>query len=457
MTEPEKQDDAPQTNPEPAQWASSHPEEAEGPAGKPEPAPARVPSLEHEQSTGGPSIRELDAQIEREMQEAMGGLSEKEMYGDLGPRARQGAAPGQAAQKAKVLSVHGPDVFVDVPGGRSQGVLPITQFPEGAPAPGTEVDIKIERYDEANGLLVLSRRGAAVDADWSTVQTGMVVEGRVTGTNKGGLSLDVNGIRGFMPVSQIDLYRVENPEQFVNQRLTCMVTEANQVERNLVLSRRALLEKEREEQRDKLWEQLAEGQVHEGIVRSVRDFGAFVDLGGVDGLLHVSEMSWSRVQDPNSVVQPGQRVKVAVLRIDRDKRKVSLGLKQLQASPWDEVEARFPPSTKVTGKVTRIMDFGAFVELEPGVEGLIHISELSPQRVRRVADVVQVGQSVDVTVLKIDKAQRRISLSLKASQAGAEAAAEAEAEPEAPVEKKPPRPRATPLRGGIGDRKLEFE
>src|SRR5262249_35168517 len=155
-----------------------------------------------------------------------------------------------------------------------------------------------------------------------------------TATNKGGLSVDVNGIRGFLPISQIDLYRVENPEQFVNQRLLCLVTEVDVAERNLVLSRRALLEKEREESRAKLWTELAEGQVREGIVRSVKDFGAFVDLGGVDGLLHVSEMSWSRVADASTVVQTGQRVKVIVLRIDRERHKVSLGMKQLQASPW---------------------------------------------------------------------------------------------------------------------------
>src|SRR5207244_12093259 len=161
-----------------------------------------------------------------------------------------------------------------------------------------EVDVHIEGYDAQNGLLLLSRLGAAVHADWSSVAAGMLVEARITATNKGGLEVDVNGIRGFMPISQIDLYRVEDTEQYVNQRLRCLVTEVNPEERNLVVSRRALLEKEREEAREKLWAELAEGQVREGVVRSVRDFGAFVDLGGVDGLLHVSEMSWSRVQTP---------------------------------------------------------------------------------------------------------------------------------------------------------------
>jgi small subunit ribosomal protein S1 len=253
-----------------------------------------------------------------------------------------------------------------------------------------------------------------------------------------------------MPISQIDLYRVENAEQYVNQKLLCLVTEVNPEERNLVVSRRALLEREREEARTKLWAELAEGQVRTGVVRSLKEFGAFVDLGGVDGLLHVSEMSWSRVQYPGAVVQPGQTVKVVVLKIDHERRKVSLGLKQLTASPWDSVQERYHAGTVVKGKVTRLMDFGAFVELEPAVEGLVHISELSPQRVRRVADVVQPGQEVQVMVLNVDPVQRRISLSLKAAMPKeGEEAAEKEAEEQ--VEVKPQRPRTTPLRGGIGD------
>src|SRR5262249_44348962 len=194
-------------------------------------------------------------------------------------------------------------------------------------------EVHIEGYDNENGLLLVSRKGAAMAVDWSSVAEGQVVEARVTATNKGGLSVDVNGIRGFMPISQIDLYRVEDTAPFVNQRLTCLVVEVNPAEKNLVVSRRALLEKEREENREKLWLELAEGQVREGVVRSVRDFGAFVDLGGADGLLHVSEMSWKRVQNPSEIVQPGQHVKVVVLKGDREHRKLTLGLKQLTASP----------------------------------------------------------------------------------------------------------------------------
>jgi len=396
-------------------------------------------------------LKGLDADIEKELEEAMGGLSEKEIYAApaASPAASGDAGTDNKRKKGRVLAIHGPDVFVDVPGGRSQGVLPASQFPDGPPAIGAEVEIHIEGYDAANGLLLLARQGAAQTADWSSVAVGMIVEARGTETNKGGLAVDVTGIRGFMPISQIDLYRVEDTQQFVNQRLRCLVTEVNPSERNLVVSRRALLEKEREENREKLWQELAEGQVRDGVVRSIREFGAFVDLGGVDGLLHISEMSWTRIKDPSSVVHAGQTLKVVVLKIDRERRKVSLGLKQLTASPWDNIESKYPPNSLVKGKVTRLADFGAFVELEPGVEGLIHISELAPQRVRRVADIVQPEQEVQVMVLNVDPAQRRISLSLKAALSKEQESLAEETEPEggAPSAK----PRNLTLRGGIGN------
>ena len=413
---------------------------------------APVPQLNLDDfGTGRPRLRDLDADIEAELEAAMTGLEQKELLAEPRRGKQTAGAEPPGPKKGRVHSIHGADVFVDVPGGRSQGVLSMLQFPDGPPEIGSEVEVSIEGYDRANGLLILTRKGAAVVADWSTVAEGMTVEARVTDTNKGGLSVDVNGIRGFLPISQIDIFRVENVDQYVNQRLLCMVTEVNPEERNLVVSRRALLEREREEAREKFWAEVAEGQVREGVVRSLQPFGAFVDLGGADGLLHVSEMAWSRVKDPSEVLQLGQRIKVVVLRADTEQRKLSLGLKQLTAGPWDEADRNYPPGSFVKGKVTRTQDFGAFVELEPGVEGLIHISELAAQRVRRVRDVVQEGQEVTVKVLDVDREQRRMSLSLKEAQtAAAEAAAEeaAAAEPEEPA--KPPRERTTPLRGGIG-------
>jgi ribosomal protein S1 len=412
----------------------------------------RVPSLEPEQSYGfGSKVGAFDADLEAQLAEAMGSFSDKDLFAEAPPQARRSKPGENPVKKGRVFRIHGQDVFIDLPGGRTQGVLPIMQFPDGVPALGTEVDVHVEGFDNANGVLLLSRKGAAIEADWSSVAVGQTVEARVIETNKGGLSVDVNGIRGFLPISQIDLYRVENVEQYVNQRLICLVTEVDKEERNLVLSRRAMLEKEREENRERIWQELAVGQIREGIVRSVREFGAFVDLGGLDGLVHVSELSWQRVQDVGTLVQPGQKVKVVVLKIDAESRKVGLGMKQLMTSPWDNVADKYASGRTVSGKVTRIMDFGAFVELEPGIEGLIHVSELAPQRVRRVADVVQPGRDVEVKVLSVDPAQKRISLSLKAALAKEEPPAQTEAEePEEEVPAKPSRPRTTPLRGGTG-------
>lgn len=463
-----KIDEQPKVDPEAGPKAEAQ-SQAEPPVpgrrfGKHQPRPQRqkeepVPQLpEVEEQRGHVSLRELDELIEREMQEAMGDFAGKDVMGG-DARGQSGAKPGSGQQqkKARVMAVRGNDIFLDIPGGRSQGVLPADQFPDGLPEVGAEIDVHIEGYDNANGLLILSRQGAAVHVDWSSVAEGMIVEARVTGNNKGGLEVEVNGIRGFMPISQIDLYRVETPEQFLNQRLRCIVTEARPDERNLVVSRRALLEKDREEQREKTWAELAEGQIREGVVRSIKEFGAFVDLGGVDGLLHLSEMSWQRVGKAEDVVQPGQTVRVVVLKIDRETRKVGLGLRQLQTSPWDAIDANFPPKSVVKGKVTRVTEFGAFVEVEPGIEGLVHISELATHRVRRVTDIVKVGQDINVMVLGTDKAQRRMSLSIKAAEAASAPPPEPEPEPEEPVAPvKPPRPRTTPLRGGTGDGKPLF-
>lgn len=397
----------------------------------------------------------LDDDLERELQEAMGGMSSMDLFGESQPKRKAGSDVPGTRKKGKVISVHGPDVFLEIPGNRSEGLLPITQFPEGKPEIGTIVEVDVERYDSANGLLILTRKGAAVEADWSTVAAGMTVEARVVETNKGGLTVDVNGIRGFLPISQIALYRVENLEQFVNERWLCKVTEADSEEKNLVVSRRALLEQEREQEREQIWQQLQEGQIRDGVVRKVDHFGAFVDIGGVDGLLHISEMSWVRVKDAREVVQPGQHIKVIVLRIDHDRRKIGLGLKQLEASPWDDVDRRYPVGSVTKGKVTKLAEFGCFVELEPAVEGLVHISECAPQRIRRVAEVVQIDQEVTVKVLDIDKESRRISLSIKAAMK--EDAPEEEdvqsAEASGSVEpEEAPKPRKRPenLRGGIG-------
>src|SRR5262249_26676804 len=255
--------------------------------------------------------------------------------------------------------------------------------------------------------------------------------------------------------SQLDMYRVENIDQFVNQRLKVMVIEVNPSERNLIVSRRAVMEKERQQKAEQFWQTIHEGQVRKGIVRSVKPFGAFVDLGGADGLIPASEFSWQRVNDLNEFVKVGQEVEVKVNRIDFEARKIGLSMKQLTVSPFEEYHKTVKAGARVKGKVTRTADFGAFVELAPGVEGLIHISELSTQRVRRVRDIVSEGQSVEVEVLSLDPGTRRIALSLKRIAQDAEDAvdaaeqAEYEADVKAAEEARANRPVNPNLRGGI--------
>ena len=404
-----------------------------------------------------PNVRDLDAEIAGELEAALAGMDEQSLLNaDDSKRARaQAAAQTDHGKKiGTILSIHGPDIFVDIPGGRGQGVLTMEQFPDGPPKVGSQVEITIEGYDPVNGLLLLSRKGAAVHADWSSVAEGMVVEARVLESNKGGLAVDVNGIRGFMPISQIDRFRVENVEQFVNQKLMCMVSEVDKENRNLVVSRRDLLEKERAEQREKLWAELEEGQVRQGVVGNVRDFGAFVDIGGVDGLLHVSEISWKRIPDATAVLQVGQMLKVVILKIDREKRKLSLGLKQLEANPWDNIHEKYASGTTVNGTVTRTMEFGAFVELEPGVEGLIHISELARNKVWRVSDVVKPGQQVEVKILSVDAEARRISLSLRAALPEEVVKTDEDEEDTGPIDPIKPRVRNYELKGGIGSQSV---
>ncbi len=340
-------------------------------------------------------------------------------------------------------------------GGKSEGVLSVNQF-EGKelPQPGSTIECVIDRFDHEEGLLLLNLKGAAIEADWTNLRKGVVVEARVTKVIKGGVEVNVNGIRGFMPISQIDLSRVEDAASYVNQKFKAIVTEANPREKNLVVSRRELLEQERAEQRERTWATLEEGQVREGVVRSVKDFGAFVNLGGVDGLLPIGEMSWSRLAKIGELVKIGDKVTVKVLKIDQTARKLTLGLKQLTPSPWETVSEKYPRGTMVKGKVTRLMDFGAFVELEPGVEGLIHISELSPTRVRRVADLVKPEQEVEVRILKVEPEVKKIALSLLPDPRKAQAAAD-ETEGEDEEDETPPTPkpeRKIPLKGGLGDR-----
>jgi small subunit ribosomal protein S1 len=286
------------------------------------------------------------------------------------------------------------------------------------------------------------------------VQEGQIVEVTVTGSNKGGLECQIVGLRGFIPLGQLSIYRVEQPEDYVGQRLACVVTEANRERRNLVLSHRAVMERQRSEQREKLLAELAPGQLREGIVRSMKDFGAFVDLGGVDGLVHVSQLSWDRVNHPQEVLAVGQKIKVRIEKFDPETGKVGLSYREVGDNPWNHAATKYYVGSKATGKVSRIMDFGAFVKLEPGIEGLIHISELAHGRVFRTGDIVSEGQEVEVKVLSVDVEKQRIGLSLKALLAKPERTDEKRvADEDLPLPAgapKPPKKKQGQLKGGIG-------
>ncbi len=395
----------------------------------------------------------MDDDIEAELARAMGELPTDKFYEADSASTQTGTKGGN--KKGKVISIHGDDVFVDI-GGRSQGVVPFASF--GAePKVGDEIEVVIKGFDGANGCMLLALPGAAEQTvNWSSVARGMIVEAKVTGTNKGGLSVEVNSIRGFMPISQLEMFRVDDTAPYVNQRLRCLVTEVDPAEKNLVVSRRALLEQERAEAQEKLWLELAEGQKRTAIVGNIKEFGAFVDLGGCDALLPMGEIAWQKVDDASKFLSPGQRIEVKVIRLDKERKKVTVSLRECMSSPWDEVENNFPVGSVVNGKVTRIMDFGAFIELAPGIEGLLHISEVASKRVFRVSDVVKVDQTVEVKVTKYDPATGRMSLSLKAIQQEKEAAERtaaetAAAEAEAALDAAPRKPihRRTDLKGGL--------
>jgi small subunit ribosomal protein S1 len=397
-----------------------------------------------------PNIRDrLTPDLEMEFAEAIGGVPIDEMLSGNLSGFEVELEPDSRVQ-GRVLTTQRDLVFVDL-GSRKQGIIKLALF-DAPPEQGATLDAVVSRYDAAEGLYELSLPGKAVEVgDWSTVSEGMVVEARVTGHNKGGLECDVNQLRGFIPASQVSMYRVEDLAKFVGERFNCVVTEANREKRNLVLSHRAVMERDKAEAKDKLMATLEVGQTYEGTVRSLQDFGAFVDIGGVDGLIHISQLSWDRIRHASEVLEVGQKVKVKIQKIDPQTGKIGFAFRDLAENPWDRAADKYMPRTRVKGTVSRLMEFGAFVKLEPGVEGLIHISELAHKRVFRAGDIVSEGQEVEVLVQSVDVANQRISLSLKALEARPEpkkdeSEPEEEAPPPAPIVSK----RSTPLKGGVG-------
>lgn len=353
--------------------------------------------------------------LDREIEEALGGMRIEDLYDQDASQTRTAAEPAaKGLRRGKVISVSKDDIFVDF-GGKSQGIISRTQYvdmPE--PQVGEEIEVSVDRYDPREGLLILSRKGAtATKVNWETLEVGQIVEGTVTGMNKGGLEVDIKGMRAFMPAGQVDIFHVHDISQFLNQRLTAEVTQFDRSAKNLIISRRNVLEQQREEAKKKLMEELAEGQMRHGTVRSIMEYGAFVDLGGVDGLIHVSEIAFRRVRHASEVVKEGDVVEVKVLKINKETGKISLSLKQAMPDPWANAGERYPVGSTITGRVSKVESFGAFIEVEEGVEGLLPVSEMSYQRIGRPSDVVKVGDTLKLVVLSVDPLNRRMSFSLK--------------------------------------------
>ena len=322
----------------------------------------------------------------------------------------------------RVVQIDKDEVLVDV-GFKSEGVIPSAELsirknidPGEEVELGEEIDVLVLTKEDQEGRLIVSKKRARFEKAWRRIEaaaeTGEAVEGTVIEVVKGGLIIDL-GIRGFLPASLVDIRRVAELDEFLHTKIICKVIEINRQRNNVVLSRRAVLEEERKEVRERILDRLQPGAIVEGTVSNIVEFGAFVDLDGIDGLIHISELSWSHVNHPSEVVAIGDKLNVKVIDIDRDRQRISLGLKQTQADPWQEVIERYGVGEEATGKVTKCVPFGAFVEILDGIEGLVHISELAERHVENPREVVEPGMTVRYKVLDVDYERRRVSLSMK--------------------------------------------
>jgi small subunit ribosomal protein S1 len=320
--------------------------------------------------------------------------------------------------KGRVLSVTENEVMVDI-GFKSEGRIPIEEFTEPDEIkPGDEINVLLEATEDQDGEVRISKRKADFLQVWDKIKEAhdaqTIVEGIPKRRIKGGLKVDLFGVEAFLPGSQVALRRIPNLEDMLGKKLRFRILKVNKRRRNIVISRRVVLEDERQSMKEDLLKELEVGQTRQGVVKNITDFGAFVDLGGIDGLLHITDMSWGRIRHPSELVAIGDELTVRVLSFDPDRERISLGLKQLAEYPWENVEEEFPVNTKVRGKVVSITDYGAFIELKEGVEGLVHISEMSwTQHVRHPSKILGIGDIVEVKVLNVNKAEEKISLSLK--------------------------------------------
>jgi small subunit ribosomal protein S1 len=324
--------------------------------------------------------------------------------------------------RGTVVGVQRDNVVIDI-GGKSEGIIALSEFADAQGQtnvkPGDQVDVYIESRENDDGLVTLSKEKADKMKVWDEISAACerdeLIEGTISQRVKGGLSVTIRGgVKAFLPGSQVDLRPIRNLDKLIGQTYQFKVIKFNKKRGNIVLSRRVLLEKERDEQKTKTLETLEEGKVVKGIIKNITEYGAFVDLGGIDGLLHITDMSWGRVNHPSEIFQVGDEVTVRVLKYNPETERVSLGLKQTQEDPWSHAEEAYPPGKKVRGKVQSITDYGAFVELEPGVEGLVHVSEMSwTKKVKHPSKLLEVGQELECQVLEVDAKSKRISLGLK--------------------------------------------
>ncbi len=319
--------------------------------------------------------------------------------------------------QGKILEVRENDVLVDI-GYKSEGLIPKSEFKEPDQIrEGDETEVLLEKLEDDEGMVVLSKRRAETQRNWEHVlskfKEGDVIEGAITAQVKGGLIADV-GVEAFLPGSQVDVMPVRHVEDYVGKTFQFKILKINTERRNIVVSRRELLEDERRDQKKALLSEIKVGQTRRGTVKNITDFGAFIDLNGMDGLLHITDISWGRVNHPSDVLKIGQEIEVMILDIDMDRERISLGLKQKSSNPWDDIEEKYPVNSRVRGKVVNLMPYGAFIEIEEGVEGMVHVSEMSwTKRVAKAADVLNVGDEVEAVVLGINKNEQKISLGIR--------------------------------------------
>ena len=421
------------------------------------PASAFADVLPPSKRVAVPNLRAgLEDDLEEDFQAAIEGIEVDSILATAASAKASATLDPGARVSGTVVAVSPDTAFIDL-GGRRQGALKLIGL-DGNPEIGQVLELSVGGFNEEDGLYTVApaNRAIAVE-DWSQIEAGMIVAAKVVAANKGGVECDVAGLRGFMPASLVSNWRMENLEELVGQTVEALVTEIVPAARRLVLSRRAVLERQSADARTKMLETLEIGDLLDGIVRSVRDFGAFVDVGnGVDGLVHVSQMSWDRVKTPTEVLEVGQKVRVAVKNVDRQTGKIGLSIRDTVESPWKNAAEKYHIGAAVRGTVSRIAQFGAFVRLEPGVEGLVHVSELAHRHVQSVSSVVREGEAVECKVLSCDPDEQRMSLSIKAlatPPAGKGGPAAQPGEPEVEEAPLPPLKKSNaPLKGGIGRR-----